>query len=454
MIRTTAPLKSSRKTGRASLLAAVLLACAGSASALGLQQAFEAALKNDPTYRMNYYENEGAKENRIIGRSGLLPQVGANYSANRNRAELTQLNPITNKEFVTNPRYISRNATIQLRQPLFNLDAWARYQQALSSVNESAARFESNTAEVALRVVGAYVEALYAADQLASVKAQRTTYTEQMKVNQRLVVNGEGTKTDLLEIQARLDLVEAQVLEAEDVMRNTRQTLEGVIGMDAGTLEPLAPNFAFAKEPPPPFETWRAQALENNPELKAARAAIETAKLEILKQRAGHAPRLDFIASYGHADSETITTVDQKIVNRTVGVQLNIPLYQGGYVDAASRQAVAGLERAKANLDVKTNLVMTELRKAHNQAVSSVAKVGALVKATESGTLLTKATAQSIKGGVRINLDLLTAEQQLAVTERDLAQARYSYLISLLRMRAAAGTLTAADVREISAYFR
>jgi len=97
---------------------------------------------------------------------------------------------------------------------------------------------------------------------------------------------------------------------------------------------------------------------------------------------------------------------------------------------------------------------MTELRKAHNQAVSSVAKVGALVKATESGTLLTKATAQSIKGGVRINLDLLTAEQQLAVTERDLAQARYSYLISLLRMRAAAGTLTAADVREISAYFR
>ncbi len=445
-------MKMTITTAHRALLAATLIVSAGSASAIGLKQAYEAALKNDPTYRMNFYENEAAKEVRILGRSTLLPQVGASYSANRNRAELTQT--FNGRENITDPRYISRNATIQLRQPLFNLEAWARYRQSLATTNEAAARFDNNTSEVALRVVGAYVDVLYANDQLTSFKAQRATYAEQMKVNQRLFANGEGTKTDLLEIQARLDLAEAQVLEADDALRTARQTLEGVIGMDPGTLEPLAPNFAFAKEAPAPFETWRARALENNPELKAARFAVDAAKLEITKQRAGHVPRLDLVASYGHADSETITTVDQKIVNRAIGIQLNVPLYQGGYVNAASRQAVAGLERAKAGLDVKTSLVMTELRKAHSQAVSSVARVGALVKASESGSLLNKATQQSIKGGVRINLDLLVAEQQLATTERDLAQARYNYLLSLLRMRAAAGTVTSADVREISAYFR
>ncbi len=433
-------------------VAAALMACAGSANAIGLQQAYEAALKNDPTYRMHFQESEAGKENRIIGRASLLPSVNANYNASRNRAELTNI--IAGRENVSNPRYISRGANIQLRQTLFNLDAYARYRQGVATSNESAARFVGNTAEVTLRVTGAYIDALYAIDQLKLIKAQRTTYAEQMKVNNRLFEKGEGTKTDMLEVQARLDMSDAQVLEAEDNVHVTRLTLENIIGMEAGTLEPLGPGFRFDQQPPASFEEMRAIALENNPDLKAARFAVEAAEQEVKKARAGHAPRLDLVATYGRSDAETITTVDQSVLNRTIGIQLNVPLYQGGQVNAVWRQASAALERAKSNLDVKTNLVMVELRKSHNMVVSSVAKVNALVKATESGTLLAKATEQSIKGGVRINLDLLNAQQQLVTSQRDLAQARYSYLLGKLRMRAAAGTLTGQDVREVAGYFR
>jgi protease secretion system outer membrane protein len=258
----------------------------------------------------------------------------------------------------------------------------------------------------------------------------------------------------MLETQARLDLAEAQLLEALDNQATQRSTLEGVIGMDPGTLDKLAPGFQFAKLSPESFEDWKALALARNHDLEAARLGVEAARLEISKQRAGHAPRLDFIATYSKGDSETLNTYTQDTVNRSIGIQLNVPIYAGGAVNATSRQAVASYERAKADLDVKTNKVLVELRRAHSLVASSVSRIGALVKATESSKELMKATEQSIKGGVRINLDLLNAQQQLFVSQRDLAQARYGYLLGLLRLRAAAGTLDGGNVQEIAAYFR
>jgi protease secretion system outer membrane protein len=226
-----------------------------------------------------------------------------------------------------------------------------------------------------------------------------------------------------------------------------------VVGMPVDKVDPLSPSFQVDALVPASFDAWRALALANNPDLKAAAFAIEVAQQDILRARAGHAPRVDLIASYSKGDSESLTTLNQESSNRTVGVQLNMPIYSGGQVSAVTRQAVAARERARADLDRRTSLVMVELRKAHSTVVSSVSRVEALVKAVNSGRLLMTATEQSIKGGVRINLDLLNAQQQLAQSERDLAQARYNYLLSTLRLRAASGTLSGADVSDIATFF-
>ncbi|MGZ9046625.1 MAG: TolC family outer membrane protein [Telluria sp.] len=450
-----APGKANATTSRlrrsACALGALLALYAGSASAISLQQAYQAALKNDPAYRMNFYENEAGKENRIIGRANLLPNVAGSYNANRIRADVTQ--EVAGRANTTHPRYTSRSAVVQLRQPLINFDAYARYRQGIAQTDESAARFESHKDEVAVRVVSAYVDVLYARDQLNLILAQRDAFLEQMKVNNRLFEKGEGTKTDMLETQARLDLAEAQVLEAQDGLTAARNTLEGVIGMPAGELDTLSDKFRIDQVNPLSFEEWSRTALANNPDLKAARLAVEVAQQEVNKARAGHAPRLDFVASYSKNDSETLTQLNQDTVNRAVGIQLNVPIYSGGQVSAVSRQAVAARERAKADLDRRTSLVLVELRKAHSIVLSSLPKVDALVKAVNSSKLLMTATEQSIKGGVRINLDLLGAQQQLAQSQRDLAQARYSYLIGTLRLRAAAGTLTNDDVAQVARYF-
>jgi outer membrane protein, protease secretion system len=429
--------------------ALLMLACGG-ARAVTLQQAYELALKNDPAYRMNFYENESARENRVLGRANLLPTVSASFSGSKNVADQDL------REFgltvPSHPRYISRSSVIQLRQPLFNLDGITRYRQGKVLAEQGAALLESGTDQVALRAVGAYLDVLFAEDQLALAKVQCDVYTEQMHVNQRLFEKGEGTRTDMLETQARLDLSEAQLVEAQDNVVAMRNTLEGVIGVDAGSLQTLG-QFRPARLDPAAFEDWRALALGHNPELAAARLAVENARLEVVRNRAGHLPRVDLVAAYSKGEAESLNTYNQSSVNRTLGVQVNIPIYSGGSVNATTRQAAAGYERAKADLDARTDKVLVELRKAHSLVLSSVRKIDALEKAVEAGKLLMTATEQSIKGGVRINLDLLNAQQQLSTSQRDLAQARYSYLLGLLRLRAAAGTLDGGDVRALAAYF-
>ena len=144
----------------------------------------------------------------------------------------------------------------------------------------------------------------------------------------------------------------------------------------------------------------------------------------------------------------------QETTNRTLGIQVNIPIYSGGAISAQTRQAAASYGRSQAELDARTNEIMVELRKAYDLVQSSGRKIDALAKAAESGQELVKATEQSIKGGVRINLDLLNAQSQLVTTRRDLAQARYSYLVGLMRLRAASGTMAPEAVREIAAFFQ
>jgi len=204
---------------------------------------------------------------------------------------------------------------------------------------------------------------------------------------------------------------------------------------------------------PAGLDDWREIALPNNAEILAQRQAVESASQEVNKNRAGHLPRLDFVASYAKNKSDTLNTLNQESTSRTVGIQLNVPIYSGGSVSAATRQAVANLEKAKTDLEAKTKQVLVELRRQHSAVQSGSTKIDALTKSLKSAEALVEATRQSIKGGVRINLDLLSAEQQVFSARRDLAQAKYTYLLSYLKLRNAAGTLGENDLRSVAGYF-
>jgi protease secretion system outer membrane protein len=429
------------------LLSVAALFQAGNVAALGLMQAFDAALQNDPVYRAAIHENAAGQQFRVLGRSFLLPTMSFVYTQNQNAQDFTMQ---TTSGF---RQYPSETEALQFRQPLFNLDSFARYKQGIAQTSQSEAKFSERSQDLIVRIVGAYADAKHAEDKLALAVAQLNVYAEQRQMNSRMFEKGEGTKTDMLETQSSFDLAEAQVIEARDHLANMRNVLSTVIGIEITVLDSLSDNFRTRPMNPTSFDEWKSIALDQNPEIIAQRHAVEVAREEINRQRAGHAPRIDLIAGVNRQKSDIPIMVGMDFLTRSIGVQVNVPLYSGGSVNALSSQAISNHEKAKADLDSQTNQVLIELRKQYNLALSSVLRIDALTKSVSSSNFLVTAMRESAKRGVRNNLDTLHAEQQLYTAKRDLALARYTYLLSYLQLRKTAGTVAVGDLQDIAGYF-
>lgn len=449
-----------KKRGVRCLLAAAVvggtLAAVAQAAPLSLMSAYEMALSQDPKYRVAVEEAVAGEQYRALGRSYLLPQVQLTYNMARNHSEITRTNRQIGERTDTE-QYRSYSAAMQLRQPLFNWDYWSRYRQGEAQSQASAATFDSRTQEVALRVASAFTEVLQAYDQIALVEAQQAALAEQLRLNQRFFDKGEGTRTDIIETQARYELVTAQVLEAKDELTVVRKRLEGMIGtsLDAydAPMSLLSEHYRAAGPQPADLNYWIDVATSNNRELQSKYYAVEVARQDIERARSGHLPKVDVVASFGSNKSETVNTLDTKYETAYIGLQMVLPIYSGGAVSAQMAQSEANYRKAVAEYDGRRIEILDELRKQFDLGTSSVAKVAAYERAAQSATELIRSTRKSIAGGMRVNLDLLNAQQQLYVAQRDLAQARYTAIVTRLRLLFVSGVLTEQDVRETSAWF-
>jgi outer membrane protein, protease secretion system len=423
----------------------------GNASALGLMEAYEAALANDSVYRSALHENEAGQQFKILGRSNLLPNISANYTYNRVNSDITTSGSGISRDETRN--YNSENGAIQLRQPLFNLESWARYQQGNLQTDLSDKQFASRKQELIKRFFGLYANANYAEDVLALSIAERDAFKNQTEANKLMAVRGEGTKTALIESQSQLSLSEAQVIEAQDGVSDGRNALATMLGKEVTNLDALSDGFKVQALEQSDYEAWKNIALENNPEIAAQRETVGIAYQEIRKNRAGHAPKLDAVASISTSKSDSTSTFNQEIDNKSIGLQLNVPIYSGGSVSAATAQAEANHKKAQDDLETKTNEVLLDLRKQYNLVLSSTLKIDALKQSVDSAELLVTATKKSLLGGVRTNLDVLDARKQLFKAQRDLSLARYNYLVAFVSLKKAAGTLSVADLEKIAPNF-
>lgn len=432
---------------KATLLGLALASSAWSVQALSLLDAYKTALEKDASIRSARAALDMGRERLPQAKSQLLPSMSANVIRNKNHMETTSTT-------VTKEDYFSDNKTLSLRQPLFNLQRFFQYKQAQDVVTEAEATFERELQNLTVRVGAAYLEALLSAEQLKLVLVQKQQYQTVLAAAQKALVAGTGTRTDIDEAKARLDMALAQELEARQNEDYTRRQLEILLNQPVAQLNLLKPTGLQAMPTlAHDLNGWIEKALAQSPEVKALEARLQAATKEIQKARAGHAPTLDAVLQWSDSGSENVTRLNSRFENKAIGFQLTIPLYQGGYVSSLERQAAADKLRQQEALEALRRDLGLRVHREYRGVTEGVLKIRALEQALKSNEQLLDSTLKSVRAGVRSQLDVLNAEQQLATASRDLIQARYSYLMSRLRLYSLSGEDPLAAVEEINAAF-
>lgn len=435
----------------ARLFSALLLSSlCSSVWSLDLSQAYRAALLQDTTLRAAQAAADSRGERVPQTLAQLLPNISV--SATRNSNALQSVTPNFLGQAVTaNTNYGSSNTALTLRQPLFRKYLAADYRQAKAQAVEANANLEKESRNLAVRVSGAYFEALLTADQVALILAQKIAFASQLDAAEKRFTAGAGTRTDIDEARAALDLNFAQELEARQAVDFTRRVLQALINQPIDNLAALdADKLVPAPPVPNQLEDWTERAQAQSPEILALQSQLEAASYEVEKASAGHHPTLDAIAQMTQSVSDTVTSVSNRYSNKSIGLQLNFPLYSGGSVSSLIRQALADKERVAQQLEGMRRDLGVRVHKEFRGVTEGVLKIAALEQAVRSTGQVALSNRRAYEAGSRTLNNTLNAEQLKVAAERDLAQARYGYLISKVRLQALAGGDKAEVIDEIN----
>ena len=400
---------------------------------------------------------QAAQERLPQALSQRRPSLSLSAGQNRNHLESQTANMLGQRS-VSERYYDSNNAALQLRQPLYRPAILAQIKQARAQVQDADAVLDVNENDLLERVAQAYFDALLGQVQLDLASAQKTAFAAQLQSAQKGFAAGVGMRTDVDEAQARMDLAHAQVLQAQQALDLARRRLALLLGVPVAQLVQLADldtqRFAPSAPVPTSAEQWIALAEESSPQLQALRARLRAAQAEVDKAQAGHKPTLDVVATVSRSDSDSVTSINTVYKQKYVGVQLNVPLYSGGYVSSTVRQALAEVQRMQQTLEAAQRDLSNQVYEQFSAMTEGVLRIAALEQAVRSAQQALLSSQKSLQAGARTTVDVLNAEQQLTVAQRDLAQARYGYVLAHLKLQMLAGQERMANVDAVNRWLK
>jgi len=429
------------------LFLATLLAASGWAQAADLLETFHAAQANDPVFAAARATQQAGQEKLPQGRSLLMPSINLSANTTSNGQNVNYLGPplsVLSGDY----RYNSNGYGITLVQPLFRQQNWQAYSESQLQAEQAGIQLKIAEQDLIVRVAQAYFDVLIAQDSVALAGAQKTAISEQLDQAKRNFEVGSATITDTLEAQARYDLTGAQQIAAQNNLEIKRNVLQQLVNAKPGDLAPLGKELKLELPQPADMEKWVNEAQLNSLQLAIAQAAAEIADKEVARSRGGHYPTVDLVANY--STNSVGGSMASDTTSKSIGLQLNMPLFEGGAVNSKWREAEANRERARQELENARRTVEQQTRQAYLGVVSGIAQVKALQQALASSVSVLDASKLGQEVGVRTNLDVLNAQQQLFSTRRDLYQAQYNYLLSELRLKQAAGSLGEEDLSKVN----
>lgn len=426
----------------------LLAAWCAPVQAADLLDVLRVAQQQDPVFASAGFIYKAAKEKQVQGRALLLPSVNLSASTSYND------NSVLYKGKTLLPsgtsRYNSNGYNLTLTQPLYRPQNRLTATQAELQVLQAEAQFKLAQQDLILRVAQAYFDVLAAQDSVRLAEAQKTAIYEQLQQAKQHFAVGSATITDSYEAQARHDLINAQLLTAKSTLEIKQHALQQLTNTTFGNLLGAGSHLVLFQEP------GGMEALVNSAErtsaaIAAASYALDMAQREAERARAGHAPTADLVASYGQNFANGgVTGVGSDSRNALLGVQVNLPIFQGGSTESKVREAAANLARTQSDLETVRRAVAQQIRQSYLAVGNGIGQIQALRSALKSSELMLQASKTGQEIGVRTTLDVLNAQQQLFATERELLQAEYTYLLNHLRLKVAMGNLEVDDLATIN----
>ena len=438
------------RSGLASGIGILVLALASAgASGDDLLDVYGLALEHDPQYRGAGATNRAAQELIPQARAQLLPQ--ANVSATLDGVN-QNIRKISGGGAGTS-RFTNKTLTLNITQPIFRKDLLIGLEQADSRVQQANAEYAFSLQDLMLRVAERYFGVLEAQDALESSQAARDANEQQLKQSRQRFDVGLIAITDVEEAQAGFDLANAEVIAAETDVEDTLEALREITGSYLGSVDALRADTPLVTPEPNDIDDWTLTALEQNLQLMAVNLATDTAREEIRRQEAGHTPTLDLVGQHGYAISGG-RFGDSDILTSSIGLSLNIPIYQGGEILSRTREARHLHEASLEDLQRQRRITQRQARDAFRGVISGISRVQALAQAVVSTESALEAIEAGFQVGTRTSVDVLDAQRDLFRAKFDHAQARYSYIVDILRLKQAAGTLTLSDLSEVNSWLQ
>lgn len=429
---------------------ALILLVPSLASANELTRIYQLAVENDTQLRAAKGARDAAIQANPRARGALLPQVNgsAYYEEGTESVDVTGLPVEENDTEVQDLR-------LTLRQALFDAAAWNRWQSAGRQAAAAQATYRIAQQNLTLRVTQAYFDLLGAADSVRFADAEKKAVERQLELAKKRFEVGLSAITDVQEAQARYDLTVAQMIEAEQALSNAQVSLSEITGKADSRIVPLKEEIPLLGPNPDNVNEWLKTASENSLNVRVARANAEAAAQDVDAARAGHYPTLYLDGRTLVRDSTSATpgvgTFETEYDNTAVGVTLNVPIFAGGSTQAAVNASKGTLEQRMAELEGRKRETERSTKNAYQGVIAGVSRVKAYKQAVLSNTTALEASEVGLEVGARTAVDVLNAQRELYRAQRDYSRSRYDYLLNILRLKQAAGSLGPKDLNEVDA---
>ncbi|AGQ99255.1 efflux RND transporter outer membrane protein VpoC [Vibrio parahaemolyticus] len=428
-------------------ISAALGGISSSAWADSLAEIYDLAKQNDPQLLSVAAQRDRAFEAITSSRSALLPQINltAGYNLTRGDTEYDS-NLISDVSNDSN----ALTAGVNFSQELYNRASWITLDTAEKSARQADATYAAAQQGLILRVSQAYFEVLRAQDNLVFVRAEKAAVGRQLEQTKQRFEVGLSAITDVHDAQAQYDAVLADEVLAENDLINSYESLREITGQEHKNLNVLDTNRFSATRTNSPAETLIDEAKTKNLSLLSARISQDIARDNISLASSGHLPTLSLDGGYNYGDTSN-SARDNTTDNFNIGVNLAVPLYTGGNVTSQTKQAEFAYVAASEDLEAQYRSVVKDVRAQNNNINASIGALKAYEQSVVSARSALEATEAGFDVGTRTIVDVLDATRRLYDANKNLSDARYNYILSVLQLRQAVGTLSEQDILDVDA---